>query len=1142
MSNFDELIYSRLTEQQREFVDDFDHSILVSASAGTGKTTTMIRKILHLILIEKVDISDLLIVTYTTAAASKMKHDLYMCLQRAIEMCDDENMQEHISRQIDLLNNADIGTIHAFCNKIIKKYFFELGVDPNYSILSNEKSKNYLMNNALSAVFEWSVVNEGEKFGALYENFNNARNDEALRSAILTLYEYLICRHSYQSWCEDKLDSCYTLEESNIVWQFLLNYYNKQFQNLRPEFQSLYNLAYDLPKIQSFCVARTDIIDKINSVSCVKDVAKILRAEKLPNKPSINLQKYPELVELSERMDSLSEAFKKLKNDAMQIFGVFLEADFVDNNAYNQELAKDVYALCLKLIEEYGRIKKENNLLDFNDLEMYANRLTENDKIVEALRQDYKYIFVDEYQDVNNMQSSLIDKIAQSNNLYMIGDVKQSIYRFRQSSPEIFLDKYNKYKNGDVDKKLILFNKNFRSDVDILGVVNNVFDNAITVDNVGINYKEEARLIAGKEGSVEQNVYLSIIDMADIKSANDEQVYDNEISKREYEAQLIVNKVAQIIKTGRYQYKDIAILLRDKKELTQSTWVALKKYNIPVSVTIKCNIFDSAEVQILYSLLSCVYNEANDIAFVALLRSPIIRMTDDELANIRLCAPDAQTFYEACLKAEESLPNESCKIAKLRQVLRDFRLDIISQDIYTVLKKFIDDNMLITYFKSMPDGVEKECYINEFCSIVASAVYQNDLARLLDYLDIIKDKDSEVTITGGADSVTLMTMHSSKGLDYPVVIVGGLGEKILKNAKGNIRINKDLGFAVNGVDEDFARINNINMNAIALKNRKEEFEEAIRLMYVALTRPKELLYITGVVDLTGYAKRDLDSCQTYFDVLAMSFSGAELSNFVNKKSKFEIFDEERNMCVEIVDARAFNLNASSQQIILDVSNPNLVKSLKKYHNLQLPDYSNISFKNSVSSILKEQEVDYTNALDNFKKMNVTESMNSNDAMELGTEYHKIMQNIDFGNDSQDIKALVDQLVFEHVINPIWLGKIDINKIAKAKKIVAQLIGKGDLISKEPNFLLLAPHNELIDESVCNKNVLVQGILDLVIESKDGVIIVDYKTNRTHDESQLIDTYRTQLSLYSKAYELAYGKRVVAKYLYSFAMDKLIEVK
>ena len=1139
---FEDLIFNRLTDEQKAFVSDFDNSILVSASAGTGKTTTMIRKILYLLLEKRVDISSLLVVTYTTAAASKMKHDLLVGLQSALHICTDEDMAEHISKQIDLIGNSDIGTIHAFCNKIIKKYFYQLGIDPNYTILSNEKTKNYLMNSAMSDVLEESSLRGEKEFFDLYESFNSQRSDDKLRSAVLALYEYMVCRINSDKWLDDCMCTAYSTDSNNPVWQYLLDIYKSKWQEMLICLQDVYDMAdvFGEDKAKAFAVSRIDVATKLMDCNSCFDFARVLNMEKVSNKPTIKVDKDPTLCDLKECVENVTKKFQDLRQNSKKIFDLFIDESFEFNLSANKNNALQIIKLYHQLIERYSKIKVDNNLLDFNDLEHYAYLLCRNDSVLAELRNDYSYIFVDEYQDVNYIQDNIVSSISNGNNLYMIGDVKQSIYRFRQSCPEIFLSRYNDYRNGVGGKRLILFNKNFRSDKNVIGVVNNIFDCAITKDCVGIDYRNEARLVSGLEDKTNEEsatVHLSLIDVEDINEYNSNIVDDGkeEVTKREYEAKLIASKVAEVVDKG-YKFSDIAILLRDKKDLAKSVWVSLKKYNVPVSVVIKGNIFKSNEIQVLLSFLQCVYNEADDIAFTTLLKSPLIRATDNDLAEIRINAPDAETYYDACLIAEQNNQMVGHYVTKLRQLLKDFRLRCLSSSVSDNLREFVINNRLDTYYKSMPDGIEKECYINEFLNIIDDQTYNNDLGKLLDYLDLIRDKESEITISGGSDSVTLMTMHSSKGLDFPVVIVGGFGDSMVKNTRQEISINKDFGIAVVGVQlDDYSRMNNINEVAIRLKNKKEEFEESVRLMYVALTRPKKELYMTGVVNLSKVKKLPLLKCQTYFDILLQSVSDNELYYFVNKKPKFQLENNGAIVDCEIAKEDMADVIGTRSQIVLDVSNPEIVGKLRDYHNREVEKYPYISFKNSVSSILREQEVDYTNVLERFTKLETTEVVDNITAMELGTQYHTIMQYLDYNDEKQDVKKLVEDLVFENKLNAIYL-----NKIKKAKQIIKEL-ANGAKISKEENFLTLAPHSYLISGSAVKHDVLVQGVIDLSIDSPNGAIIVDFKTNKTQNRDYLIATYKTQLDLYAKSYELAYNRKVVHKYLYSFELGELIEV-
>jgi len=1124
---FEDLIYKRLTDEQKSFVDDNTHSVLVSASAGTGKTTTMIRKIVNLILNQKISVDKLLVVTFTTAAATKMKHDLYNILNLAIESTTSEEQVLYINEQIDLLNIADFGTIDAFCNKLVKQYFYALDIDPNYEILSSEKERKYLFDKAISTVFEKYGSSDNLDFSKIYQIFNTGRSEENFRSALHKLYNYLICKVDGDGWFEEKIKEMY-LPDSPCV-KFLLDYYKSQFKSLSNRLIELLNKAVALnhDKLKAFAITRLDLIRVVLESSEISEITNSLENCHLASAPTI---KEVELSDIDDAVAELKGTFNKVKEKALDHLTISGSSDLNCLFETNKNNVLIFYKILKDVESEFKALKKKRNVLDFNDLEHYALNILQDSVLRESIKNNYDYIFIDEYQDVNQMQEEIITSLQKTNNLYMIGDLKQSIYRFRQSTPEIFLSKYNLYKNYNNDNKLILFNKNFRSHDNILKFANKYFSKCITKDCVGIDYNNEAQLVSGRDDITNGKVVLSLIDRGLIDKGV--------VSQYDLEAEVIVKNIARVVENGRYKFKDIGVLFRKKKELAKAVWLTLKKYNIPVNLTLKENIFNKNEIQVLYALLKCIYNESNDLAFAILLKSPIVGATDDELAEIRIKGGDG-TFYESCISIEQLSLGVSKKINFLRSVLKKLRFQVQYNKIVDVVKNFIIDNGLMLHYLSMPDGLEKECYIMEFLKLLDNASYDNNMAKMLDYLEVCEERESEITISDGEDSVSLITMHLSKGLDYPVVIVGGFCENLQSVDRDILRINKEYGVAISGVDEDnYAKLDNINSVAISIKNRMEEFEESIRLLYVALTRAKEELIITGA--LADIKKKELFDCKTPFDLFLLTLGGPEIMQFVNKKSSFEIKYD--NGCVincEIAQIYE-NQDINHSEIVLNLSNPEIVCLLKEYHNKKETSFKNIAFKNSVSSILKDENVDYVNALSEFRGLTTSESLLQEDAMELGTQYHIVMQYIDYGHD-QDIQELITKLALSGKINSIYLNKIDVSKIEQAKQAVESIMDCGAKIVREAKFVTMYPHNLLVEGSVCDKKVIVQGVIDLVIENDGDCIIVDFKTNRTHNKKALVDKYRTQLKLYSKAYELCYNKEVKRRLLYSFEMGEFIEV-
>jgi len=1107
-----------LRPAQRLFVDSFDKNTLVSASAGSGKTSTMISKLTKMIAENKIPLKKLLVVTYTNSAGSEMKQKLFNSLSKELSKQEDESTIAFISEQIDEMANCDIGTLHGICKKIITSYFYVVEQDPSFVLLDGQQSE-YLFNNAMDNVFNRLIVEDDTEFYSIYRLYNKKRNLNSLKYVIKTLNNYLVSKVNADDWKNYVINTCCS-SENNISKQYMLKYYKGLFDSFIEDFKSL------KAKTDNFFVKYKDYIgDRLNfllAISEINDYEQLynfVNEYKFVPKPRISTGSLgADESEMNDKIELIVKEFADLIKSFKVNFVIMTEGEFEE---YKQ-LVEKLFKLQEKVQEEYQKVKKHQNALDFSDLEHITLKILENSMVVDALKEKYDYIFVDEYQDINQVQEEIISRIKREDNLYMIGDVKQSIYAFRLSSPEIFIDKFNKFSKDGVKNHVINLNENFRSCKNILEFSNLIFNKLITKQTIGIDYKENSQLVCGKTEDFKKCVSLDLIKRESVLT----------------EGQLIAMKVGQLVSEG-FNYRDIAILLRSKGDLVNEIYSELKKYNIPCEATYKTNLFKNNEVLVLYYLLKLVNCTYDDLAMATTLKSVFVGLNDNELAEIRTINSDVS--FSECTYEYMSNGNDNhikTKLKHLDNLLAEIRFMLNSKTIEDVVEYIINKYDFINHYLSFVDGLEKISNIKEFIRLIKNDDYRYDLQKCINYLDTIK-KDGEVTLTlsGVGNSVKIMTIHSSKGLEYPAVVLGGISKKFVLNKQtDDIIINDNLGVGVKRFDiKNRISSDSITKNACKLMNKKSEIDEEIRLLYVALTRAKNRLCIVGVNDIKDAYRlngKGVYSAKSYLDLIVKAMPKNVLQFFQNEKDSTLFKNEDCEFDVNFVSG-VEEEKVAKKGIVLNLSDAEVEDRIGKYFDYNYPHIANtnIALKNSVSQILKE-EVDYEKHIDNI----VSDVQLDDYSLRLGTAYHNIMQRLNFTEDLGDILEIVKEVKTPD----LPYADVDASKIFIAVKELKKFISAETKIMKETQFVMKTNYGELKQGNE-DVDVLVQGVIDLVIINGDSAIIIDFKTNKTHNEKYLIGQYGLQLKMYAMAFEKAYKIRVDKKMLYSFEMAKFINI-
>lgn len=1127
-------------KEQTDILDSHGKNLIISASAGSGKTTIMIKKILQAILDEKISVKEILVLTYTKASASEMKQRLENAL------C--ENIEDSFCReQYDNLPVADITTFHAFYQKLIKKYFYIININPSFKVLDENLAKN-LKDIALTETLKKYSETKEEDYFFLYQMFSRGRSNLSIKELVLEMNEFLLSISD-----ENFIHKCLKYFETNDAENYINEYL---VSHLQTHINSLKKLQIECEK-NGFDKYIENINKTLSQIECInlkKSLAENIEIISLYKVETLREDKKKDFISFKDKIQAVKDRLKSL-------IGEIVEYNFGD-----EECIKKSHNVCKKVIEilvdinaefnnTYASLKNEKGAFDFNDLEFYAQKILENEKIRQELREKYRYIFVDEFQDANMVQENFLQKISGEDNRFMVGDVKQSIYAFRQSDPDIFISLQNKYEleESSESKKL---NSNFRSHKDILNFVNDIFKIIMTKDTAGIDYKNEAMFVPRAE--YKNNSYARVnidilqkekednIQPSGVYSVKNHIFNDDEKLSAEREAQVVASRISQLInekiydaKTEKFrnvEYGDIAILLRSRGAYLSTFSASLTSYGIPVKQNTNENLLDLPDGQIAKSLLEFTNNEKQDLPLSVCLLSVIGGFTENEVATIRKCYPDQKYFYEATLlyKAEKE-DSLSSKLHYFYDTIADLRYNIKYYGVHKSLYSFYDKIGLKEKLYSFIDGERRYKNFTTFADFFASGMTINEFISLKNPSISVKDDIKQASV------IDITTMHSSKGLEYPIVFVCNMGKDFNKKPKvSNIQISKTGKMATKFFDvETNQEHSSVFFESIKKENRKTDFAEQLRLLYVALTRAKNHLYIVGTTDFYNIETLE-DKCDILNQKDYLSLILGALDKKILEKIKlygnYQSEDNELSICVENFDAIGEDV-LSKDKKVLKVENQ-YVDELASYIEFDYKS-NNIAYKNTVSKLASSDNYSSKNFAP--EKLKLSEHLIETNSNDRGTCYHKILELIDFN----DVKCIED--VSKNINKFIAEGKI---KIEDSEDIscenifnnisILQGIIKDSKIFKEQQFMMKVPYSE-VTKSEIQENVLVQGIVDLFVDSEEK-ILVDYKLTKVKDDKVLINRYKKQIELYKMALESALSTKISKCYILNLTLEKLIEIK
>lgn len=1189
---------NKWTNEQLSAITQKGNNILVAAAAGSGKTTVLVERIIRKIINDNVDIDKILVVTFTNAAASEMRERILTALYKQI---DEDPLNQRLRKQIVLLNKASICTIDAFCLDIIRNNFFEIGASSNFRIADNTELE-LLKQEAIEETFEELYLENDDEFNKLIELYAGYKDDENLKNIILKIHNYIQSAPFPEDWLEEQIEkfNMSDIEDfSQTEWgKIILKNFRDEVLNSIQILESSKHQLDMITELSKFSLVVADDINQLkfleqnwNNWERAYEIANNLKFKTWPTDKKV-------VSNLKEDTKKARDNVKKRISKAVSQTFIYNTEEAVEDINAMYPILKKIKDVTLKFMEKFSEKKSNKNIMDFSDIEHYAlkillkkdkNGIYQKTEVAKKYEEKFNEIAIDEYQDSNLVQEYILTSISNGKNIFMVGDVKQSIYRFRQAKPELFLDKYQKYglEPNEYGQKIKLF-KNFRSRENILDTTNLIFSDIMSADFGEIEYDESEYLNLGATyeeptESVEfaGKTELDIIDLKKEENEDGEEIEEDNSSelleKTEIEAKFVANRIQELIKS-KYQvydrktgyrditYKDIVILLRATSNTANVFEKELLNLNIPVFSDQAENYLESIEIRTITSLLKIIDNPYRDIPLVTVMRSIIGDFTDNELIEIRLTQNEGY-FYDSLKEAKTSPKIDS----KLKEKVINF-LDKLNkwreEERYLPLNEFIqkiyEETDYYNYVRLMPNGQVRKANLKMLLDRAKDyeKISFKGLFNFIRYLEKVKSSNSDLSsakvIGENENVVRIMSIHKSKGLEFPVAIISRTDKKFnQKDLNESILLHQDIGFGMQYINYDRKiEYTTATKEAIKIKTKEESIAEEMRILYVALTRAKEKLIITGVEnDFTKSIEQKKELQEIYekendkinhlvlkkylsylewIELVYLNHKDIENQITLNKIAKKDVLKAEENQ---------------EEQEKKDIELPEKIdyEKINEILNWQYKykEMTNIQSKMSVTKIkeLKNSEAQNQQHIEIKPKFMLDKTKVS--SAERGTITHLILQKLDFTKEysREELAQFVNNLCTKNIITQIQKDSINIDKIYQIinTQFIKNLKNAKEIKKETPFYTYI--NTKEIYNTQNSENILVQGIIDLYyINQQNEVILVDYKTDYVEGSGEeLIDKYKVQLEIYKKALEESLKEKVKHVYIYSIYLNKEIEI-
>ena len=1188
------------TAEQIEAIYTAGQNILVSASAGSGKTFVMAERILDQ-LARGVEISQLFISTFTVKAATELKERLEKKISQQIQETVDVDLKQHLGRQLADLPNAAIGTMDSFTQKFLGKHGYLIDIAPNFRILQNESEQLLLKNEVFHQFFEDHYQGENkESFSRLVKNFAGRGKDErGLRQQVYKIYDFLQSTSNPQKWLSDSFLKGFEEADFASEKEKLTEKIKQALWDLEIFFRyHLDNDAKEFPKA-TYLEAVQQVMDQISSINQESDsqayqavLTRVVAISKEKNGRALaNSSRKADLKPLADAYNDERKAqFAKLGQLSDQITILDYQERY---HGDTWELSKTFQTFMSDFVEAYRERKRQENAFEFADISHYTIEILENfPQVRKAYQERFHEVMVDEYQDTNHIQERMLELLSNGHNRFMVGDIKQSIYRFRQADPQIFNEKFQRYAHNPQEGKLILLKENFRSSSEVLSATNHVFERLMDQEIGEINYDSMHQLVFANSKLTPNPDNKAEFLLYDKDDSGQEEEESQTETKLTGEMRLVIKEILKLHQEKGVAFKEIALLTSSRSRNDQIL-LALSEYGIPVKTDGEQNNYlQSLEVQVMLDTLRVIHNPLQDYALVALMKSPMFGFDEDELARLSLQKAEdkvQENLFEKLINAQKQAARQKELIhtalaEKLNQfidILDSWRLYAKTHSLYDLIWKIYNDRFYYDYVGALPNGPARQA--NLYALALRADQFEKSnfkgLSRFIRMIDQVLEAQHDlasVAVAPPKDAVELMTIHKSKGLEFPYVFILNMDQDFNKqDSMSDVILSRQNGLGVKyiarvetgAVEAHYPKTIKLSIPSLTYTQNEKElqlasYSEQMRLLYVAMTRAEKKLYLVGKgsrekLEAKEYPAANngkLDSntrlqarnFQDWVWAISKVFTKDNLNfsyRFVGEDQLTrEAIGELENKSPLQDSSQADNRQSETIKEALE-----MLKEVEVYNTLhraaiELPSVQTPSqIKKFYEPVMDMEGVEITNQTQSPEKQisfdlpdfSTKEKVTG---AEIGSAIHELMQRIDLSQ--QPTLGSLTETLKQVQTSPGVRDKINLSKILAFfdTPLGQEILANTDHLYREQPFSMLKKDQKSQEDFV------VRGILDGYLLYQDRIVLFDYKTDRYDQPNQLIERYRGQLALYGEALSRAYSIENIEKYLILLGKDEVQVVK
>lgn len=1208
------------TNEQQAAIDSRGQTLLLSAAAGSGKTAVLVERIIRRLLDKEypIDITELLVVTFTKAAAAEMRDRIGTALMKALS----ETKDPRVERQLALLPSAQISTLHAFCQHVIRKYFYTIDLDPAFSI-AGEEELNLLRRQVLEDVF-LSYYEDDEKASILYplaDMFGSDRGDDILMDTVSRMYTYARSLAWPEHWLKEAARAYDVAPDAvidDMVWSGPIK---DAVRRILEEDARLYDgVLYHLRQREAFApacdtfVAEQAALRQAAQARSWNDLSRFVRAIDFPRLKSLR--------KLSDDDKAVWERCKKVRDDVKKdviktLQAVYFSAtpeEWLDGMRAMKPIMDGLVTLTLDFAKAYGAAKKEKGWIDFSDLEHFCLQILlapdaspehpVPSAAAEELRSQYEEVFIDEYQDTNGVQELITRLVSGEDNRFMVGDIKQSIYRFRLADPTLFLEKYQSFSRDEkAVQRCIDLGRNFRSVPVVLDAVNAVFSRAMTAEAAGMDYGEREKLYAGRQAPDDERWIGGPVEVDIVPTPSDEEDDDGSTAF-EKECRFIAGRIGELLASGRMaarkdgtleplSYRHIVVLLRSMAGKADVLIQALQEGGIPSYAEQSGGYFAAVEVQVMLALLRCIDNPEQDLAMAAVLRSPLVGLDETALAGVRLAGDG--TLWQNLPAFVASLPDGVDEKEDLQQFMTAFdswRTYSRRHGVAELLQRLYDDTAYVDFVGAMPGGDVRQANLKALYD--RARQYEEagfrGLFRYLQLMDKMKEDGLDLApakvVSEKEDVVRIMSIHKSKGLEFPVVFVADMGKAFnRRDTQDQILFHNRLGIGLKQYDPEWRMsYPTLIWSGIAAQLRWEGTAEEERILYVAMTRARDQLILTGH---SSHIDRDWQrwtsrlnpaQAKSYFDWVmpaALAPFGAKAdADYARPGAAWQdaVWQVRiaRAVPAGTVEEGAYDgeprLEALRRGDLTGTPVPSWLDEQLSWQ-YAYPQAVRTAAKFSVSEVKRRYQELHSDELQDEAALSVPAAAviptapGEDDAFaalppwlageeaavsgaQRGTALHKALQYITPAADqtTATLRREIDAFVRQGLLSREEAKLVYVPVLAAfCQSDIGRRMAESPELHREYPFTVLLAGGDPLPETETGEQILIQGVIDCLFREDDAWILVDYKSDRLETADAFRSRYAVQLALYKRAVEQITHRPVEETYIYSLHLQQEIRL-